>query len=83
MTVPGGKAGEPPRLPGGLASRRAATGVPASTTDVGTTSSDQASVAPGMRQRRRGSRPAARYNLYQHHLCNWPHLRWSQHRKNR
>ena len=56
MTVPGGKAGESPRLPGGSASRRAATGIPASTTDVGNSPSEQASAAPAVRQRRRGSR---------------------------
>jgi excisionase family DNA binding protein len=53
--MPGGKAGESPRLPGGLASRRAATEIPAST-DVGNSPSEQPSAAPGVRQHRRGSR---------------------------
>lgn len=56
MTVPGGKAGEPLRLPGGLATRRAATEITASTTDVGNSPSKQVSAAPGIRQRRRRSR---------------------------
>ena len=56
MTVPGGKAEESPRLPGGSASRRAAAGIPASTTDIGNSPSEQASAAPAVRQRRRGSR---------------------------
>ncbi len=49
--MPGDKAGESARLPGGLASRHAATGIPASTTDVGNSPSQQASAAPGARQR--------------------------------
>jgi hypothetical protein len=56
MTVPGGKAGKSPRLPGGLDSSRAATGIPTSTTDVGDSSLQQASAAPTVGQRRRGSR---------------------------
>ncbi len=56
MTVPGGKAGESPRLPGGLASRHTATGIPASTTDVGNSPAEQASATPGVRQRRRARR---------------------------
>jgi len=51
--VPGDKAGESPRLPGGSASRRAAAGVPASTTDAGNSPSEQAAAIPGVRQRRR------------------------------
>jgi excisionase family DNA binding protein len=39
-----------------LASRRATTEIPASTTDVGISLSEQASAAPGVRQRRRGNR---------------------------
>ena len=56
MTVRNGKAEESPRLPGGLASRRAATGIPIPTTEVGNSPSEQASAAPGVRQRRRSSR---------------------------
>ena len=56
MTVPGGKVGESPRRPGGLTSRRVAAGIPASTTDVGNSPSEQASAAPRVRQRRRGNR---------------------------
>jgi excisionase family DNA binding protein len=55
MTVPGGEAGEPLRLQGGSASRRAAAGIPSSTTDVGNSPSEQVSAVPGVRQRRRGS----------------------------
>jgi excisionase family DNA binding protein len=56
MTVPKGKAEESPRQQGGLASRRAATGIPTSTTELDNAPSDQASAAPGVRHRRRGSR---------------------------
>ena len=54
--MPGGKAGKLPSQPGGLASRHAATGIPGSTTDVGNPASEQASTAPGVRQRRRARR---------------------------
>jgi excisionase family DNA binding protein len=56
MTVPGGKAEEPPSLPRGLPPRRAHIGIPASTTDVRRSPSEQASAAPVVRQRRRGNR---------------------------
>ena len=56
MTVPGGKTEESPKVKGGLASPRAATGTSVSTTDVGSSPLEQASAATGPRQRRRGSR---------------------------
>ena len=56
MTVPSGKAEEPARLPDGLASRRAATPTPASTTNVGNSPSEQVAIARGVRQRRRRRR---------------------------
>lgn len=51
-----GKAGKSPRLPGGLASGRAATGITAPATDIGNAPPEQASAAPAVRQRRRGGR---------------------------
>ena len=53
--MPGGKAEQPPGLSGGLASRQAATAIPAWTTDVGNSPSEQDSAAP-VRQRRRTRR---------------------------
>jgi excisionase family DNA binding protein len=54
--VPGGKTGKSPRLPGSLASRPAATGIPASTTDVGNTRPEQDCAVPGVPQPRRERR---------------------------
>jgi hypothetical protein len=54
--VPGGKAEKSPRPLGGLASRRAATGIPASTTDGGNSPSEQTAAEPGVGQHRRASR---------------------------
>ena len=54
--MPRGKAEQSPRLPGGLASRRAATRIPAPTANVGSFPSKQAPAAPGVRHRRPGSR---------------------------
>jgi excisionase family DNA binding protein len=54
--VPGGKAGQSPRVQGGLASRRTAIGTFVPTTDAGNSPSEQASAAPGLRQRRRRTR---------------------------
>jgi excisionase family DNA binding protein len=54
--MPGSNAEESPELPDGLASRYAATGISASTTDVGNSPLGQVSAAPGVRQRRRRRR---------------------------
>ncbi len=54
--MPGDKDENSPRLPGGLASRRASTGIPAATTDVGTSLPAPVPPASAVRQRRRGSR---------------------------
>jgi excisionase family DNA binding protein len=56
MTMPGGKAGQSPRAQGGLASRRAAIQTSVSTADSGNSPLEQASAAPGLRQRRRATR---------------------------
>ena len=55
MTVPGGRAGEPPRIQGGLASQHATAGTSFPTTVVGNSPLEQASAASGPKQRRRRS----------------------------
>ena len=54
--MPGDKAGKSTRLPSGLGSSSAATGIPASTIDAGNSPYAQASAAPAASQHRRTSR---------------------------